>query len=45
MEIISVVLEQFASENTCFAKDTQSLAWQILDTGTKILRLFAESLL
>lgn len=33
------------SANTWIAKDTSNLAWQILDTKTNILSLFAESLL
>lgn len=33
------------SANMWIAKDMSNLAWQILDTKTKILRLFAESLL
>lgn len=33
------------SANTWIAKDTSNLAWQILDTRTNILSLFAESLL
>lgn len=31
--------------NTWIAMDMSNLAWQILDTKTKILSLFAESLL
>lgn len=33
------------SANTWIAKDMSNLAWQILDTKTKILSLFAEPLL